>query len=158
MSVLMDMHQDHVARRMRLGMPVMSRRSVRELIAALPPKPPAEAEPESRGCPLNMLTAPTPRFIIKLVSVRRGIPVKEMTGRCKTPDYVAARDEALALIYTHCRAMSLPELGRLFGGRDHTTILHALRKMRKRGHAVYRVFPSIHGYSQRLEETFAEGA
>lgn len=157
MSVLMDMHQDHVARRTRLGMPVMSRRSVREAIAALPPpKPVVETEPW--GAPLNMLTAPTPRFIIKLVSVRRGIPVNEMTGRCKTPDYVAARDEALALIYTHCRAMSLPELGRLFGGRDHTTILHALRKMRKRGRAVYRVIPSIHGYSQRLEETFAEGA
>ena len=25
---------------------------------------------------------------------------------------------------------SLPELGRAFGGRDHTTILHALEKIR----------------------------
>lgn len=90
-----------------------------------------------------MLTKPSARFLIKLVAVRRAIPPTTMVGRLRTPSMVAARDEAIALIYTHCRRMSLPELGRMFGGRDHTTILHSLRKMRQAGKAVYRVSPSI---------------
>jgi hypothetical protein len=153
MSVVMEMHQEHVARRSRMGMPVMMVRGLRATLASLPPPTP-RVEPEVWGCPLNMLTKPTPRFLIKLVSVRRSIPVTEMTGRCKTVDYVAARDEALALIYTHCRAMSLPELGRLFGGRDHTTILHSLRKMRRSGKPIYRVFPGKLRSTQHEEKPF----
>lgn len=135
MSVLMEQHERWAAARERLWKP--TRRDIRSIIAALP-EPVEEAEPEPWGCPLNMLAKPSPRFLIKLVAVRRGIEPKEMLGRMKTVPFVAARDEAVALIYTHCRKMSLPELGRLFGGRDHTTILHSLRKMRKRGAPVYR--------------------
>jgi hypothetical protein len=157
MSVLMDMHQDHVARRLRLGMPVMSRRSVREAVAALPPPKPRPA-PDLWGCPVNLYGLPSPRLIIKLVALKHGVSVATMLGPSRSRPMVAARYEAIGLIYTHCRAMSLLEMGRLFGGRDHTSILHALRKMRLAGRPVYRVIPSIHGYSHPVEETFAEGA
>jgi len=45
------------------------------------------------------------------------------TGRLITPRHLAI---ALA---KHLTRRSLPEIGRRFGGRDHTTVLHAVRKM-----------------------------
>jgi hypothetical protein len=140
MSELMQQHERWSAARERLWKPV--RRDLRKLLAG-PPILLTVAEDEPWGCPLNMLSPPSPRFLIKLVALRREVSARAMIDRVKTVPMVAARDEAIALIYTHCRRMSLPELGRLFGGRDHTTILHSLRKMRLAGRRVYRVSPTI---------------
>jgi chromosomal replication initiation ATPase DnaA len=35
----------------------------------------------------------------------------------------------MAEIYVQCPGMSLPEIGRMFGGRDHTTVIHAIKKL-----------------------------
>jgi hypothetical protein len=40
---------------------------------------------------------------------------------------VAARFEAIVAVAQVRYAWSLPQLGRFFGDRDHTTILHAIR-------------------------------
>lgn len=37
-------------------------------------------------------------------------------------------------------ALSLPEIGEAFGGRDHTTVLHACRRVRELQHSD----PQIH--------------
>jgi hypothetical protein len=42
---------------------------------------------------------------------------------------VAARQTAMYYIYRERVDVSLPELGRFFGGRDHSTVHHAIRKM-----------------------------
>lgn len=156
MSALMEQHQAHIARRERMGMPVLSRRSVRDTIASLPPPKPRPA-PEVWGCPINLFATPSPRIIVKLVALRHGVSVATMLGPSRTVPMVAARNEAIGLVYTHCRAMSLPEMGRLFGDRDHTTILHALRKLRLAGEKYYRrkveVIPGIHDIPQQVVET-----
>lgn len=43
---------------------------------------------------------------------------------------VAARQECMYSIYTERRDVSFPMIGRFFGGRDHTTVLHAVHKIR----------------------------
>ena len=89
------------------------------------------------GAPINLLDLPSPRFIIRLVALRRGVRTIEMKGPARTREVVAARDEAIGLIWTHCRQLSLPTVGRLFD-RDHTTILHTLRKQHLQGDHFYR--------------------
>ncbi|MEO1747668.1 MAG: helix-turn-helix domain-containing protein, partial [Pseudomonadota bacterium] len=56
------------------------------------------------------------------------IPKNEMLSNRRTRTVVRPRQIAmyLAKIMT---LRSLPEIGRRFGGRDHTTILHAVRKV-----------------------------
>ena len=65
--------------------------------------------------------------------------IEELCGTNRSRDLVLARQIAMYL----CREltdMSLPKIGADFGGRDHTTVMHADRKIRKlmaEKHAVY---------------------
>ncbi len=52
----------------------------------------------------------------------------DMLGRCRTHNIVVPRQTAMALC-KHLTLKSLPEIGRQFGGRDHTTVLHSVRKL-----------------------------
>ncbi|MFS0885787.1 chromosomal replication initiator protein DnaA [Aeromicrobium sp. 179-A 4D2 NHS] len=65
--------------------------------------------------------------------------IEELCGPNRSRNLVLARQIAMYL----CRElteMSLPQIGSEFGGRDHTTVMHAERKIRKlmaEKHAVY---------------------
>lgn len=63
------------------------------------------------------------------VSEEYGIPVAKMRGKERTADVCCARAEAMRRIYD-TGAKSLPQIGRFFGGRDHSTALLAIRKAR----------------------------
>lgn len=77
---------------------------------------------------------PRPKEIIAAIAIQHGVTVADILGSSRRRNIVKARHEAMAQVYDRCRVMgerrSLPDLGRIFGGRDHTTCLHALRKMR----------------------------
>ncbi|HEX8304444.1 MAG TPA: chromosomal replication initiator protein DnaA [Jatrophihabitans sp.] len=58
-----------------------------------------------------------------------GITLEDLTGSSRTRVLVSARQIAMYL----CRELtelSLPKIGQTFGGRDHTTVMHAERKIR----------------------------
>lgn len=58
-----------------------------------------------------------------------GISMHELTGSSRSRSLVTARQIAMYL----CRELtnlSLPKIGQSFGGRDHTTVMHAERKIR----------------------------
>lgn len=98
---------------------------------AVPPTPLLPADEPSlptlaHRAPLNMLQPCSWRFLLALASVRHKVSHKRMLSRERKQDVVDARDEAIALVYQHTRA-SMPQVGRLFD-RDHTTVLHSLRK------------------------------
>lgn len=64
----------------------------------------------------------------KVVSEYFGIRESELSGTRKTKNIVVPRQMAMSL----CRELtqkSLPEIGEGFGGRDHTTVLHACRRI-----------------------------
>ncbi len=57
------------------------------------------------------------------------VTMEDLQGRKRVRDIVAARQTAMYYIYREEANVSMPEVGRFFGGRDHTTVLHAIRKM-----------------------------
>ena len=68
------------------------------------------------------------RQIQHAVGRRFDVPLGDMCSRRRRQRTVTARHVALLLCYT-LTAHSHPEIGRMFGGRDHTTSLHAVRKL-----------------------------
>ena len=57
------------------------------------------------------------------------LTIDDLSGQSRTHQLVLARQIAMYL----CRELtelSLPKIGQQFGGRDHTTVMHADRKIR----------------------------
>lgn len=135
MSLVADTHRAHLERQARLGLlPAPRPRLTRAQLQALPP-PVTKAE--KWGAPVTLIGLPGSKTVIRLVSLKHGTSVADLTGPSKTIPLVKARDEAVSLIYTHCRYLSLPYIARMFG-RHHTTVLHTLRKLRLTGMPAYR--------------------
>jgi chromosomal replication initiator protein len=55
-----------------------------------------------------------------------GISLSELTGDSRFTDLVRAR--WAVMLAMRARGVSMPRIGAALGGRDHTTILHGLKK------------------------------
>lgn len=72
----------------------------------------------------------TIRSIIATVAEHYGVTSAEIRGPRKTHRIVLPRQIAMWIAYERgARIWSLPVVGRAFGGRDHTTALHAVQKI-----------------------------
>ena len=72
----------------------------------------------------------TPEDIQKQVAKAFSVCVEDLQGKNRTKNIVTARQTAMFLIKTLLRK-SLNDVGRLFGGRDHTTVINSIRKVEK---------------------------
>lgn len=70
----------------------------------------------------------TVRTIVAIVADHHGLAPAVLTSPSRKAPHVGPRQIAMWLARHHTSA-SLPEIGRRFGGRDHTTVLHAWRKI-----------------------------
>ena len=71
----------------------------------------------------------TVEAIMQQTAAYFGVSMDDLTGASRSRTLVTARQIAMYL----CRElteMSLPRIGQSFGGRDHTTVMHADRKIR----------------------------
>lgn len=68
-------------------------------------------------------------FIQRVVARHYGTTKLDIISCRRTKDVLLPRQIAAYLAKT-MTARSLPEIGRRFGGRDHTTMLHAVRKIK----------------------------
>jgi chromosomal replication initiator protein len=68
--------------------------------------------------------------IQKLVASRFNVSRSDILSERRTAAVVRPRQIAMYLSKV-LTPRSLPEIGRRFGGRDHTTVLHAVRKIEK---------------------------
>jgi chromosomal replication initiator protein len=91
--------------------------------------------------------AATVDSIIKLVSNYYNLPVRDLKSRNNSRQIAFPRQVAMYLCkkLTHC---SLPEIGRRFGGKHHSTVIYAIQKI-ERKRAEERDF-------DRLQETFIQ--
>ena len=72
----------------------------------------------------------TPEEIQKQVARAFSVCIEDMRGKSRTKNIVTARQTSMFLIKTLLRK-SLNDVGRLFGGRDHTTVINSLKKVKK---------------------------
>jgi chromosomal replication initiator protein len=70
----------------------------------------------------------TPALILEATSKMFGIPVEEITGKKRQRPLVAARQVAMYVV-RELTDLSYPAIAREFGGRDHTTVIHAVDKI-----------------------------
>lgn len=72
----------------------------------------------------------TPEAVLSLVATHYGFSSKELRGKKRDNQLVEARQVAMYL----CRELfgeSYPSLGRIFGGKDHSTVMYAVKKIRE---------------------------
>ena len=79
----------------------------------------------------NESPAATVDSIVKLVSNYYNMPVSDLKSKNNSPQVSFPRQIAMYLCkqQTNC---SLPEIGRRFGGKHHSTVIHAVQKIEKK--------------------------
>jgi hypothetical protein len=90
-------------------------------VEAAPPKKVTEPEPAPR-------VYPSVYHIMCVVAAEFGVSLIDMQSARRTQELVRPRQTAMYLA-KRLTLQSLPQIGRCFGGRDHTTVLHAVRKV-----------------------------
>jgi len=83
----------------------------------------------------DLLTdAPTkhrsPEELLNELAKLLGFSVEALRGKSRQRPLVAARQEAM-FVFRELTDLSYPSIARLFGGRDHTTVIHAVEKIQR---------------------------
>jgi chromosomal replication initiator protein len=72
-----------------------------------------------------------PERILAAVSERFGVRPETLVGKRRTQAIALPRQVAMYLM-RNLTELSLVEIGRIFGGRDHSTVIHAIRQVAER--------------------------
>jgi chromosomal replication initiator protein len=70
----------------------------------------------------------TPQMILDATAARYGFTIDAICGPSRTRPLVTARQVAMYLV-RNLTDYSYPAIARVFGGRDHTTVIHAVEKI-----------------------------
>src|SRR5207249_9372857 len=84
------------------------------------------------------------------------LTIDDLCGQSRTHQLVTARQIAMYL----CREltdMSLPKIGQQFGGRDHTTVMHAERKIRSLMAERRSIFNQVTELTNRIKQQARTG-
>ena len=70
----------------------------------------------------------TPTLILEETAKMFGLDVAQLTSKSRTRDLVHARQVGM-YVCRELTELSYPQIGKEFGGRDHTTVIHAYDKV-----------------------------
>ena len=73
---------------------------------------------------------PVTQIIDEVLSDFPDVSWEEIKGVRRTRHLIVPRQRLMYEIYRQRPDLSFPSIGRMFGGRDHTTVLHAVHKVR----------------------------
>jgi chromosomal replication initiator protein len=90
-----------------------------------------------------------PERIIEMVAQYFNVDVKEMQGRSRSQDIVLPRQIAMYIIREQTDT-SLVEIGQKLGGRDHTTVMHAIDKIEREYEANNQIRQQVNAIVQIL--------
>ncbi|WP_369808928.1 chromosomal replication initiator protein DnaA [Nocardia sp. NRRL S-836] len=94
------------------------------------------------------ISAPT---IMAVTAEFFGVSIDDLCGPGKTKALAQARQISMYL----CRELtdlSLPKIGQTFGGRDHTTVMHADKKIRKEMAERRRIYDQVQELTSRIKQ------
>ncbi len=119
-------------------------------IAAITEQPITLALAEScmRGMPVRHSQV-SADDIMTLITTEFAISARELTGKSRTQTVSLPRQVAMFLLREHTEN-SLEDVGRIFGNRDHTTVLYAVTKIRERSQKDRMFKELLDGLSNRL--------
>ncbi len=100
----------------------------------------------------NTVKAPvTVRSILEATAELFVFSVDQITGGSRRRPLVDARQIAM-YVTRNMTDLSYPEIGRAFGNRDHTTVIHAVRKIEHHMTERKEIFDKVHDLQKRVGE------
>jgi chromosomal replication initiator protein len=96
-------------------------------------------------------TTPTIELIQQLTCEAFGITLQQLVSQERTARIAWPRQVAMYLCREHTD-QSLPAIGRRFGGRNHTTVMHACRRTSTRLASDQDAYDAVHTLSARLRD------
>lgn len=94
----------------------------------------------------------TPTLILDETAAMFGLTVEQLTSKSRTRDLVHARQIGMYV----CREMtdlSYPQIAKEFGGRDHTTVIHAYEKVSTRMKDKHKTYEDVTSLIQKILTT-----
>ncbi len=92
----------------------------------------------------------TPSVILEAVSGAYGFPVESLCGPMRTRPLVTARQVAM-YVTRELTDYSFPAIGKVFGGRDHTTVIHAVNKVADQMRERPQIYEQVNGLIQQIK-------
>jgi chromosomal replication initiator protein len=89
------------------------------------------AEEALRGVAMARIAQVSVDDVMGLITSEFAISARDLTGKSRTQAVSLPRQIAMFMLREHTE-MSLEDIGRIFGNRDHTTVLYAVTKIRER--------------------------
>jgi len=71
----------------------------------------------------------TGRQVADFVAERHGLTFQQLISQVRVTRLARPRQIAMYVMREVCPHLSLPGIGRLLGGRDHTTVLHGINRI-----------------------------
>jgi hypothetical protein len=126
-AYLHQLHCEHVERRRRWFTPPPIKIEPKPLMLPSPPAPSAAA---LQVMPARLIGGckPSPGHILRTVAARFGVTVADLLGGCRS-HYIVRPRQLVAWLGRRVRGDSKSRIGRWLGGRDHTTIINAERRV-----------------------------
>jgi chromosomal replication initiator protein len=98
-------------------------------------------------------TTPRPRTDAQLldeIAMILGFEVEALRGKSRQRPLVTARQIAM-YVFRDLTDLSYPSIARLFGGRDHTTVIHAVEKIQRQMGERKQIYEQVTDVLQRLK-------
>jgi len=108
----------------------------------------ALAESCLRGMPMRRAQV-TAEEVMSLITTDFAITARELIGKSRTQSVSLPRQIAMFLLREHTES-SLEDIGKIFGNRDHTTVIYAVNKIRERSQKDRMFKETLDGLSSRL--------
>ena len=94
----------------------------------------------------------TPEEMLTEIAAYFGLAVDALRGKSRQRELVTARQVAM-YVFRELTDLSYPAIARLFGGRDHTTVIHAVDKIQRLMKERKQIYDQVTDLVQRLKKS-----